>query len=352
MERGSVSINFVRKAVAALERRGRPANSVLTRSGIDVSRLDDDRHRVPAAQFSRLWLLISALLDDEFFALDSRRMKRGSFATMSRYTIQAGSLREAARRATTFVNLLLDDTQARLNIVGGTASLCVQTRADAGLPDPIFAQETLLIMLQGLLCWAIGRRIPIEQASFAYPRPSWWDEYQLMYCGELAFSAPQTALSFDAGQLDVPIVQNEDSIRAFLAQAPGNIILKYKDSTGCAVRIRRHLRHTPIERWPVFEHLAMDMHLTASTLRRRLEREGTSYREIKDSLRREVAVSRLIDSQDTLAQVATAVGFAEPSAFHRAFRQWTGVRPGDYRRTHGRRGGREPLRPKGHTAAE
>ena len=173
-----------------------------------------------------------------------------------------------------------------------------------------------------------------------------------MYCGELAFSAPQTALSFDAGQLDVPIVQNEDSIRAFLAQAPGNIILKYKDSTGCAVRIRRHLRHTPIERWPVFEHLATDMHLTASTLRRRLEREGTSYREIKDSLRREVAVSRLIDSQDTLAQVATALGFAEPSAFHRAFRQWTGVRPGDYRRTHARRGGRDPLHPKGHTAAE
>ena len=66
-------------------------------------------------------------------------------------------------------------------------------------------------------------------------------------------------------------------------------------------------------------------------MRRRLKQEGHTYQSLKDDLRRDVAIAELQDTDRTIADIALAVGFAEPSAFHRAFRKWTGMRPGDYR---------------------
>jgi AraC-like DNA-binding protein len=69
-------------------------------------------------------------------------------------------------------------------------------------------------------------------------------------------------------------------------------------------------------------------------MRRRLKLEGHTYQSIKDDLRRDIAIAELQDTDHTIADIAAAVGFAEPSAFHRAFRKWTGMRPTDYRLAH------------------
>lgn len=70
--------------------------------------------------------------------------------------------------------------------------------------------------------------------------------------------------------------------------------------------------------------------MAEATLRRRLKQEGLTYQ--KDALRRDLAIARLAHTRETIPQIAVALGFAEPSAFRRAFRKWTGVRPADYRR--------------------
>jgi AraC-like DNA-binding protein len=69
-----------------------------------------------------------------------------------------------------------------------------------------------------------------------------------------------------------------------------------------------------------------------TTLRRRLDAEGSSYQGIKDQLRRDAAIHRLCGSRLSVADIAVSLGFEETSAFHRAFKRWTGVRPGEYRR--------------------
>ena len=60
--------------------------------------------------------------------------------------------------------------------------------------------------------------------------------------------------------------------------------------------------------------------------------EGQSYQLIKDDLRRDLAISQLSHSDKSVLDIALDLGFAEASAFHRAFKKWTGARPGEYRR--------------------
>ena len=71
--------------------------------------------------------------------------------------------------------------------------------------------------------------------------------------------------------------------------------------------------------------------MSARTLRRRLEREGTSYQRIKDNARRDAAISLLRGDGLTVSEVAERVGFSDPSAFHRSFKKWTGLSPGSFR---------------------
>ena len=93
----TVSIAFVRSALRALS----PAqcDEVLTEAGIDRAGLDQAKARVPAAAFARLWLAVARLLDDEFFGLDARRMKLGSFAMLCHALAGQATVGAAMRQA-------------------------------------------------------------------------------------------------------------------------------------------------------------------------------------------------------------------------------------------------------------
>jgi AraC-like DNA-binding protein len=62
-----------------------------------------------------------------------------------------------------------------------------------------------------------------------------------------------------------------------------------------------------------------------------LAEEGASLQRVKDEVRREIAIEQLVQTSKSLKQVATAVGFGDETSFNRAFKEWTGTSPGEYR---------------------
>jgi AraC-like DNA-binding protein len=74
--------------------------------------------------------------------------------------------------------------------------------------------------------------------------------------------------------------------------------------------------------------------MTPQTLRRRLREEGQGFQSLKDHLRRDAAIEYLARPDMTLLDIADQLGFSEASTFHRAFKKWTGVAPGEYRQRH------------------
>ncbi|HET7823877.1 MAG TPA: AraC family transcriptional regulator [Anaeromyxobacter sp.] len=329
-EKDTVSMHFVDAAVARLS--GEARARVLETAGIPAELLGAPHARVPAESYSRLWLAVAREMDDEFFGLDGRRMKVGSFALLCRAALGSGDLEHALRRLLSGFAVLLDDVRAELRVDGKEAVIEVTNRiGDAEARR--FADETFLILVHGVMCWLVGRRIPLALAEFAHGRPAHAQEYLVMYSERLRFDAERTAVRFDADQLAAPVIQDEASLRKFLRTAPRSVFLKYKNETSWTARLRRRLRGSiATAAWPTLEHVAREFRVAPTTLRRRLEAEGTSYQRVKDELRRDAAVHQLCGTRQSIADIASALGFQETSAFHRAFKRWSGVQPGEYRR--------------------
>ena len=77
--------------------------------------------------------------------------------------------------------------------------------------------------------------------------------------------------------------------------------------------------------------LSRTLDLSAATLRRRLEDEGTSWGQLKDEVRRDLALQHLVDDRLSVGEIADRLGFNDASTFYRAFRKWTGSAPGAWR---------------------
>ena len=99
-----------------------------------------------------------------------------------------------------------------------------------------------------------------------------------------------------------------------------------------AARVRRLLIDGMGQEQQSVTTIGREMGLSARTLSRRLVEEGTSFRDIQDEVRHQLAVALLADASVSIAEVAFFLGYAEPAPFHRSFRRWTGTTPQLHRR--------------------
>jgi AraC-like DNA-binding protein len=322
----TVSAAFVTSAVARLVPATR--KRVLAACGIAPQMLSAPGARVPAAAFGALWLAVAHELDDEFFGLDARRMKVGSFALLCRALRSHATVGGAMREASRGFGLFLDDVRIELLADNQRARLLLHNRIQP-LASRRFADEALLVMLHGLLCWLAGRRVALRASALAWPRPAHAAEYGRMFGTAPQFDAPVTAIEFDAAVLRARRVPTAASLREFLRDAPQSVFLKQVGDPVWSERVRRRLRRGAD--WPAADAVASEWGVSAVTLRRKLAAEGTSWQRVVDEVRHTLALRLLGDRSRSIEQVAASLGYGDARSLHRAFRKWTGTAPGAHR---------------------
>jgi AraC-like DNA-binding protein len=327
-EKDSVAAYFVQAMIHGLGNDPRRLAAALDQAGIDPLLLEQPAARVPASAFAALWLILIRELNDEFFRLDSHGMPLGSFALICRALIQEPDLHKAMRQCLGNFALFLSDYRGTLTVRGKRAVISLETRAPADIAR--FGDETFLVLMISLMCWLGGRRIPIDRADFRHERLSLSDD-RLLWGPNLTFGTERTEIEFASHYLRLPVVQDLASLKVFLRTAPQWLVIRFRNQHGLASQVHQRLRNSHYSQWPTLQAFALEQHLSPSTFRRRLEREGCSYQEIKDEVRRAVAFEQLRESRASIGHIAEQLGFQEPSAFHRAFKKWTGESPGKYR---------------------
>ena len=335
----AVPMGFTRALLVQARAHDRDVDGMLERARFPFDPLSGEVQTVFVSreQYSRLCReLFRELGDESGGVMPDVRTPVGTTRMIALSMLGSGNLASAMRRAVEFNaccrvrhgaevsnRLLLDDARKEATLT----YLC----GDDG-PEAQASVLCSLAMWLRFCGWLIGQSIDITEAACAGPEPAFIAGIRHFFPCPVLFDQPVNAVTFSARHLEAELIRDESQLREFLTLAPYHIVIEPQPSTSSVTyRIRAILGDDFREEMPSFEALTGLLNMSARTLRRRLEREGTSYQRIKDNARRDVAISLLSHQGMTVSQVAEQVGFSDPSAFHRSFKKWTGQSPGSYR---------------------
>lgn len=305
-------------------------SSLLARSGIpygDKAQLG----RVTLEQIVRLYQLAAVETGDEMMGLWSRPIRSRALQHLLTSVRESTSLSSALYRFSTFWNLLLDDHQFELVAVKDITVLRLVAQSDSSAQR--FGHMLILKLAHGILSWLARREVAIERIEFAFERPTFEEDYAVIFPAPVFFGGPATSIYVATATLGPVNTRSTDDLDRFLENAPRDWLFTRSQEHTQSLRVRAYLNQSSWEE----AHLAgtaKALNLTPRTLLRKLDADGTSFQAIKDGLRRDIAIRRLQTGDASIEAIAQDVGFSSAASFHKAFHRWTGATPSSYRRRH------------------
>ena len=255
-------------------------------------------------------------------------MRRGSYKLLSKMVMHAENLSAAMEQILQFFNLILDDFYSKLIIDENYAYIVITDKLQT---KSMFSYATYFMLIHSLICWLADQRILLNSIQLKCSPPLDDLDYRVRFCENIQYQANKNYLQFDATYLNIHIKRDKKSWYEFIKNTPENLLLRFKNPHALSSIIRKHLLSVPPAQWYELTDLAQQLNISEATIQRRLKSEGISYQQLKNDIRRDLAIELLTKSTYTLQEISDQLYFQEVSAFHRAFKKWTDVSPGAYR---------------------
>ena len=328
----TVSAHFLQGMLDAVRTRhgASVAAELLASAAIPPSLVRQPDARLTRDQYAALYRAVAAALDDEMLGLWSRPIRTGTLKYLMLSLLDAPTVLVALHRFVRFWNLLLDDYRLQIATKNDLVRLALIERAPETPVTPL-GHELMMKLVHGIASWLLGRELAVHHVQFNFARPRHAGDYAFLFPGAVSFAAVPTSIAFAYQDCAEAYQREQHELWAFLKRAPEDWTFTAVHRASAAARARAWLEQH-IARPVTIQDLAHALHSSVRTLNRRLADEGTHFQAVKDGLRRDIAVHRLAKSNTVVAVLAHDLGFADATGFCRAFKQWTGSSPTDYRR--------------------
>jgi AraC-like DNA-binding protein len=327
--RAETPIAFIQAIAAAYAQRGMRIDGALKSAQIEPKLLKKNNARITALQMEVISGLAMQELDDEGLGWFSRRLPWGSYGMLVRASLTSPTLGVALARWCRHHGLLTEDIALQLTTHQGVAHLQLNEAKDLGNFRE-FCVVSVLRNALGVACWLTDSRIALQATTLRFAPPAHHDSYRVLFDGPTQFNAEANALQFDAGYLALPVRRDEAALQHMLQRALLLTVRPYRRDRLLVEKVRQTLAQHP-EHSRNADDLAAWLNMSARTLHRQLQEEGASLQQLKDSVRRDLAVTLLQRSARPMKQIAEAVGFQNEKSFIRAFKAWTGTSPEAFR---------------------
>jgi AraC-like DNA-binding protein len=326
-----LSINIVRAIVDELVRQGVALETICTRTGLDPSELADAAHRLPIARGSKVVAEATRISSTRALGLKvGESAPIGALHVVGHLLTSCASMREAVQLFLRYSALVFEGGGFRLVEAGEEGRFIYEHPYPGSRYERFGAEVSLVVVLRmGLQLTGTDKR-PLE-VRFRHEDPLYPDEYQRVFRCPVHFSQPVNELVFDRRLLDLAQLHRDDPLCELLREHADRLLAHANATERLAERILEAIK-LQLELGATDPALlAQRLGMTVRSMQRRLRESSLSLSRLIDDARRDIACASLRMPDVAIKDIAHRLGFSEPSAFHRAFKRWTGTTPAQFR---------------------
>jgi AraC-like DNA-binding protein len=255
-------------------------------------------------------------------------LRRGDLGVFQFVTASAATLGESLLLAARYLPLLHDGARITLRDEGELVAM--EYRDLPGLPRSVSANEYVISAFLAGSQQALGFEAPPAEVRFEHARPAHADAYRPLLGDNVRFGCDHNAIVLPRLAMDLPLATADPPLQLVMRRYADELLRRLPHADPFVQRVRTWAREH-LTQGARLSDLADALHMSESTVQRKLQAAGTSCSEIVDDVRRELAPELLADRTLNMGEVAFRLGFAHRPAFHRAFARWYGRSPREYR---------------------
>ena len=335
MREATLATSLVIDFLGFLERQGHPLADVCGAAGIDPAIVQQPNSRVPAAFMERLWPLAVQLTGDPDVGLHAAESYNpGALSIVGYVVLSCRTAGEALDRLTHYAPLLNEGLRVDLDEHAGLATC--RFGAVEGLDsflhrDARQVMETLaagiVVTLKRLATEPVD---PIE-VTFRHRAPASLVEHSRILGPAVRFEQPHNAVVYRSATLATTFISADPALLEVFEGDARRRLQALATRDGVSGRVLTFLGQRLKGAVPPLAEVASELAMSERSIQRSLGEEQTSYRQLVDEVRKNLAIEHLSRPGTSATDVAFLLGFSEPSAFTRAFRRWTGAAPTEFR---------------------
>jgi AraC-like DNA-binding protein len=329
-EHRTTSSAWMRGVAKTLQQQGLDAAALFEEAGLSIKRLDDADFRWPTEAVSRVWMLAAARSGNPDVGLFNPHLPRPDQYGIVGYVLMSSpDLRTGLARFIRYYCLVSD--AATIALEPGTGGRWVKLNLFGGeCPIPRQRYDYAILTLLTLCRWLLSRPLTPVDASFTHATPNSITAYNDAFGSPLRFEAKFNGFMISDQDLGSKLPTAIPELADLHDRVAGEALRKLF-TTHTTHRAKEAIaRHLP-DGNPLRSTIAAELNMSDHTFQRRLADERTSFTNLIDDTRRELAQHYLGDMRITIAEIAYMLGYSDQSTFFRASNRWFGASPGEYR---------------------
>lgn len=333
----SVSVAALRQYLQAAQTQGLEVDKLLAALGVEPRLLEDSSQRLPLQQFEEIIASLVEHVGDPLFGLHTSEHIEPAYYSVHGYLLlNCATLREAVSTIPLYEKIVGDMGVSDLVAQDGKALLrwncqLLDARVQRHVRENVlaswrrFTQQYLKVAQNPAAVW-FEHPAPDDRGAIA--------EYESLFGCPVLFEQAYTGIWIDDVYLDQRLLQADEKLLQLLQDHATSLLHELEKELMLSDQIKGLLRLMINSRIPSSELIADKLGISVRTMQRKLREENTSYKEVLNALRQELALHYVNNSALSFDVIALKLGFSEPRSFYRSFKQWTGKTASQMRAGH------------------
>lgn len=330
------SIRYLHILLQCLKNQGYKRSEFLKSLNIPLDFMNGQTLRLPAAQIEFIWEKARQLTNAEDLGLIcADGIVLADFGIMAHYWMNCENLREGFSVSRKLEKLMHTGMYGEFTPAGpGYAEYTTNIKSDNRWSSGAFIEFDFLSILrigQLLVAEEDREKVELKLVRFCHPANASEEHYTKAFNCPVEFNCDKNSMLVGDTILDIPVYSPDSEVKIIIANAVTELIHKTVTMTFSAKVediIEQALRRKEVLK---LTDAARILNVSSSTLKRKIQESGLTFSDIDKKVKLNQAKRLILEGRLTIDQIAEQLNYTDATSFHRAFKNWTGITPKQFR---------------------